>query len=219
MDLNSSLLGGFWPWAQLLYWPLLAWALYRAPWSILTQKDSSNVLFATCVALFLIWQLRIQVDDGLAIHLLGSTLLTLMFRWQTALIANALILTGMTLTTDADFAAFATNGLLMGALPIGISYLVWRFNEWYLPANYFVYIFVVAFLSAGIGMISVGYVAWLLLNSTSTLPMETLDQFLWIFVPIMYPEAFLTGGAISIFVIYKPEWIATFDDRRYLRNR
>ena len=219
MDLNSNLLDGFWPWAHLLYWPLLAWALYRAPWSILTQKDSSNVLFATCVALFLVWQLRIQVDDGLAIHLLGSTLLTLMFRWQTALIANALILTGMTLTTDADFAAFAANGLLMGALPIGISYLVWRLNEWYLPANYFVYIFVVAFLSAGIGMISVGYVAWLLLNSSSQLPMETLDQFLWIFVPIMYPEAFLTGGAISIFVIYKPEWIATFDDRRYLRNR
>jgi uncharacterized membrane protein len=219
MDLNSSLLGDFWPWAHLIYWPLLAWALYRAPWSILTQKDSSNVLFATCVGLFMIWQLRVQVADGLDIHLLGSTLLTLMFRWQTALLANALILLGMTLTSDADLAAFATNGLLMGALPIGISYLVWRLNEWYLPANYFVYIFVVAFLSAGLGMITVGNLSWWLLGHTSGLPMETLDQFRWIFVPIMYPEAFLTGGAISIFVIYKPEWIATFDDRRYLRNR
>ncbi len=219
MDLNSSLLAGFWPWANLLYWPLLAWALYRAPWSILTQKDSSNVLFATCAALFLIWQLRVQVADGLDIHLLGSALLTLMFRWQTALLANALILLGMTLTTQADFAAFATNGLLMGALPVGISYLVWRLNEWYLPANYFVYIFVVAFLSAGIGMLAVGHAAWWLLGITSELPMETLDQFRWIFVPIMYPEAFLTGGAISIFVIYKPQWIATFDDRRYLKNR
>ncbi len=219
MDLNSSLLSAFWPWAHLLYWPLIAWALYRAPWSILTQKDSSNVLFATCVALFLIWQLRVQVADGLDLHLLGSTLLTLMFRWQTALLANALVLLGMTLTTEADFAAFAANGLLMGALPIGISYLIWRLNEWYLPANYFVYIFVAAFLSAGIGMLSVGHVAWWLLGMTSDLPTETLDQFRWIFIPIMYPEAFLTGGAISIFVIYKPEWIATFDDRRYLKNR
>ncbi len=219
MDLNSSLIPGFWPWAHLLYWPLIAWALYRAPWSILSQRDSSNILFATCTALFLIWQLRVQVADGLDIHLLGSTLLTLMFRWQTALLGHALILLGMTLTTDADFAAFAANGLLMGALPIGISYLVWRINERFLPANYFVYIFVAAFLTAGIGMITLGHAAWWLLGITSDLPVETLDQFRWIFIPIMYPEAFLTGGAISIFVIYKPEWIATFDDRRYLRNR
>mgnify|MGYP000449926610 CR=1 FL=1 len=40
-----------------------------------------------------------------------------------------------------------------------------------------------------------------------------------IFIPLMYPEAFLTGAVISIFVIYKPHWISTFDDRRYLHRR
>lgn len=220
MDLNSTHLTTLWPWAHWIYWPILCWALYKAPWRILLQKDSSNILFATCVFLFLLWHLRVNVAEGLSIHLLGSTALTLMFRWQVALISNALILTGITLSTSADFAALPTNGLLTGVLPVAISYMIWRFNEWYLPANYFIYIFVAAFFSAGLSILASGYVSYRLLSLIDNqLPGETLQEYLIIFIPMMYPEAFLTGAAISIFVIYKPEWIATFDDRRYLDHQ
>jgi len=164
--------------------------------------------------------LKVHIEDGLSIHLLGSTVLTLMFRWQVALIANALVLLGITLTTMADFQAFAMNGLLMGVLPVMISYIIWRLNEWYLPANYFVYIFIAAFLSAGLSILAMGFVSHKLLSIIdNSLNVETLDQYLMIFIPIMYPEAFLTGAVISVFVIFKPQWIATFDDKRYLHNK
>ena len=206
--------------ANWLYWPLLLYALYRAPWRIIRQNDSSNILFAACAAIFLLWQLRINVAEGLSVHLLGMTVLTLMFRWQVALIANALVLAGITLFNQLDVQAFAINGLLSGALPIAISYLIWRLNEWYLPANYFVYIFIAAFLAAAVSMIVTGYVSYQLLSSAlNQLSSQTLDEYLLIFVPLMYPEAFLTGAVISIFVIYKPQWISTFDDRRYLGRR
>jgi len=166
------------------------------------------------------WLLKVHIEDGLSIHLLGSTVLTLMFRWQVALIANALVLLGITLTTMADFQAFAMNGLLMGVLPVMISYIIWRLNEWYLPANYFVYIFIAAFLSAGLSILAMGFVSHKLLSIIdNSLNVETLDQYLMIFIPIMYPEAFLTGAVISVFVIFKPQWIATFDDKRYLHNK
>lgn len=143
-----------------------------------------------------------------------------MFRWQVALISNALVLLGITLTTQADFSAFAMNGLMTGVLPVSISYLIWRLNEWYLPANYFVYIFIAAFLAAGLSMLATGFTSYYLLGLIDNqLSVEILDEYLMIFIPIMYPEAFLTGAVISIFVIYKPEWIATFDDRRYLHNK
>jgi uncharacterized membrane protein len=195
-------------------------AIYRAPWSIIRQSDSSNILFATCVALFLLWHLNIHIEDGVRIHLLGSTVLTLMFRWQVAIISNALVILGITLTSIADFQAFAMNGLLTGVLPIAISYSIWRLNEWYLPANYFVYIFIAAFLSAALAMLATGYTSYKLLSLVDNrLSEEILEQYLLLYIPIMYPEAFLTGAVISIFVIYKPQWIATFDDRRYLRNK
>lgn len=184
------------------------------------QNDSSNVLFAACASLFLIWVLKVHLHEGISIHLLGSTLLTLMFRWQVAIMANALIVLGITLISDADIQAFATNTLLTGVLPIFISYSIWRLNEWYLPANYFIYIFIAAFLSAGISMFSSGFASYHLLRALdNSLSSDILDEYLMIYIPIMYPEAFLTGAAISIFVIYKPQWISTFDDRRYLDDK
>ncbi len=220
MDLNSLHLGDTWIWAHCIYWPIILLAIFRAPWSILLQNDSSNILFASCVVLYFMWLLSVHIEDGLSIHLLGSTILTLMFRWQVALMGNALVLLGITLTTAADFQAFAMNGLITGVLPVAISFVIWRLNEWYLPANYFVYIFVAAFLSAALSMLTTGYVSYKLLSLIDNqLTSEMLDQYLMIFIPIMYPEAFLTGAVISIFVIYKPEWIATFDDRRYLHNK
>lgn len=165
------------------------------------------------------WFLKINVADGLSIHLLGSTVLTLMFRWQVAILSNGLILLGITLTSMADFQAFAMNGLLTGILPIAITYLIWRLNEWYLPANYFVYIFIAAFFSAGLSILLTGLVSYQLLSVIDNqLPPETLDQYLLVFIPIMYPEAFLTGAIMSLFVIYKPQWVSTFDDRRYLHK-
>ncbi|MCP4077573.1 MAG: hypothetical protein GY744_15480 [Gammaproteobacteria bacterium] len=219
MDLNSIHLANIWLWAHWLYWPVLFWAIYRAPWSVLIQKDSSNILFASCAIVFLFWHLKVNLDDGLSIHLLGSTILTLMFRWQVALMANAIIVLGITLTTTADFQAFAMNGILMGIIPIGISHVIWRINERFLPANYFIYIFFAAFLAAGISILTSGFICYRLLNLLpNLLRQETLDQYLLILIPVMYPEAFITGAVISVFVIYKPEWIATFDDHRYLKN-
>lgn len=154
------------------------------------------------------------------IHLLGSTILTLMFRWQVALLSNALILMGITLTTQADFQAFAMNGLLTGVLPVFISYFIWRLNEWYLPANYFVYIFIAAFFAAGLSILATGVFSYQILNLIDNqLSIEILDEYLMVFIPIMYPEAFISGATISVFVIYKPQWISTFDDRRYLDKK
>ncbi len=133
--------------------------------------------------------------------------------------ANAIIVLGITLTTTADFQAFAMNGILMGIIPIGISHVIWRINERFLPANYFIYIFFAAFLAAGISILTSGFICYRLLNLLpNLLRQETLDQYLLILIPVMYPEAFITGAVISVFVIYKPEWIATFDDHRYLKN-
>ena len=220
MDLNSIHLSESWLLANWLYWPILLVAFYKAPWRILLQKDSSNILFATCAGVFLFWQLKITLAEGLSVHLLGMTVLTLMFRWQVALIAQALIMLGMTLVSSADLKAFAMNGLLSGVIPVSISYLIWRLNEWYLPANYFVYIFIAAFLGAALSMLATGYLSYqVLMMDLNQLSSETLDEYLLIYIPLMYPEAFLTGAVISIFVIYKPQWISTFDDQRYLRRR
>jgi uncharacterized membrane protein len=220
LDINSLNLDGYWLWAHFVYWPALALALYRAPWHILRQRDSSNVFFGAAVVLLMAWQLRVAIAPGLSLHLLGTTLLTLMFSWPAALLAHALILCGATLTTDADLPAFAVNGLFTGVLPISISYALWRLNERYLPANFFIYVFLPAFFGSALAILSCGLASYaLLMAANSPLSEETLHQYLLLYVPLSYPEAFLTGGIISILVIYRPQWVATFDDNRYLKDK
>lgn len=220
MDINSINLGNAWLWAHFLYWPILLYAVLRAPWHILREKESSNVLFATAFVILMVWQLKVVVAEGLTIHLLGTTILTLMFNWQAALIAHCLILLGTTLTSSADIQAFAINGLLTGVLPIAISFIIWRTNERYLPANYFIYIFVCAFFCAALCMIATGVASYTLLSAIDNqLAADTLDQYLLVFVPLMYPEAFLSGAMLSILVVYHPQWVATFNDARYLKKK
>jgi uncharacterized membrane protein len=36
---------------------------------------------------------------------------------------------------------------------------------------------------------------------------------------IMFPEGVLNGMLATIFVVFKPLWMSTFDDAKYLRNK
>ena len=31
--------------------------------------------------------------------------------------------------------------------------------------------------------------------------------------------AFITGGALTLLVVYRPQWVATFDDARYIAGK
>jgi uncharacterized membrane protein len=35
-------------------------------------------------------------------------------------------------------------------------------------------------------------------------------------VLLAFAEAWLTGAAVTLMVVYYPHWVGTFDDRRYL---
>jgi uncharacterized membrane protein len=36
---------------------------------------------------------------------------------------------------------------------------------------------------------------------------------------ILFPEAFATGACMTLAVVYRPAWVVSFDDRRYLHGR
>ena len=46
-----------------------------------------------------------------------------------------------------------------------------------------------------------------------------LREYLWYFLLLLFPEAFITGTLITLFVVFRPHWVISFDDRRYLHGR
>lgn len=197
-----------------------ALALRRAPWRSLQESGRLHVLLGTCVALMLLWSIRALRVPGLEYHYLGATLVTLMFGWRLALLALAVVLTGHVLNGTSDWQTFPMNLLTMGLVPVAVSHFLWRYAEARLPANFFVYVFACAFFGAGLAMLAVIATGSILLWISGAYSPEQLYQDYLQLIPLfMFPEAFITGVLMTLLVVYRPEWVASFDDRRYLAGK
>lgn len=221
MNLTDGLFPPLWLWlGHLVYWPALVWAIVRAPWRHVRESESLHVLLGTTVGVIVLWNLSAGVDAGLNLHLLGVTLLTLMFGWEFALMCISLVLLAVTVNHHAGWSAFALNAVLLGVLPAWVSYGIARFVYLWLPHNFFVYIFGCAFFGAAITMATVGLVSTGVLGLADVYSFKYLTRYyLPFFLLMLFPEGFITGMIITLLVAYRPEWVTTFSDAQYIKNK
>jgi uncharacterized membrane protein len=142
-----------------------------------------------------------------------------LFGLPLALVGMTLAAVATTLATDHDWIAIAGRVLVAGALPALVSHVVRRAAEARLPANFFIYVFVVGFLGGGLAMLAT--VAAVAASFALAAPSAGPQSDAWTALALMlaFAEATLTGMLITLFVVYKPGWVGTFDDARYLRRR
>lgn len=191
----------------------------KAAWRMLKSPADLNVFLGATVALFGLWLISAGIRPGLNLHLLGATALTLMFRPMFAILALALVIAGLTLH-NGQFNAYPANLLLMGVLPVSVSWAIYRFVDGRLPNHMFIYIFLNCFFGAGIAMASVGAGATLLAAALGAYTIDyLLENYLPFYLLMAWAESFATGMIMTLMVVYRPEWVATFDDRRYLDSK
>lgn len=221
MNFSAGLFSDYIHWiAHPAYLIIMGFALYTAPWKRLTQGEQLHVFLGTTVVLLLLWSMKAGISPGLDYHLLGGTLLTLMFGWQLALVAVSLVIAGVTLNGSGDLYSFSLNVLLMGVLPILFSYAVFRFSVRRLPHHFFVYVLVDGYLCAGVAMALTVAAAAVLLACCGSYSMSELTHHYLPFAPFMiFAEAFFTGMLAASMALMRPEWIWSFDDRRYLAGK
>lgn len=221
MNLPDTLLGEGWYWAAWAVWlPLIALSVRRAPWARLKDSEQFNVWLGMIVLLTLIWSLKAGVKPGLTMHLLGATVFTLSFGPHLAFIGLSLVLLGICLNGGFGIFAFAINALLMAGVGVLISQVMYRFVVRYMPRNFFIYVFINGFFTAAMTVVGVGTVATLLMIIAGAYEWEYLaNEYLPYFLLLGFSEAWLSGMLITLFVIYRPNWVGTFDDASYLANK
>ncbi len=209
-------------WLTVALWLALAllalWLARRCAWHMLRDRDNLNVFLGAVVAVLALWLIRTGIKPGLSFHLLGATALTLMFRPAFALLALAVVTAALALW-DGEVLAYPANLLIMGGVPVLVSWGIYRLVDRRLPNHLFIYIFLNAFFGAAAAVFAVGLASTGLAAVIGVYSLEYLTrEYLPYYLLMAWSEAFVTGMVMTLLVVYRPQWVATFDDRRYLQR-
>ncbi len=198
---------------------LLAESARRIAWRKL-DPVALNAWMGACVVIMLFWSLSGGLKPGLSFHLLGSTAFTLLAGPWMALIGMAIVLAGLCAYGTLEWMTFGLNFLVFVAWPVLITAVVLKLAQKKLPANYFIYIFLNAFLTGGACFFACSVLGMSILALAGVYPVDYLfEEVLLFYFLLSWSEAFTTGIMIAVMVVYKPHWVSTFDDRRYLYNK
>jgi uncharacterized membrane protein len=158
-----------------------------------------------------LWGVRTGLPPGVGLHFLGAAGLYLLFGAPRALLGVALAAALAALLGGTPLGALPWAWLANGALPVAVVWSVHRAVTRFAPANPFCYVFCVAFAGAGLSMI-----ASLALHAAAG---AGIEPFVALGLMMGFGEAFLTGMLVTILVVYRRDWVVTFDDARWLARR
>ena len=221
MDLPATLFSGT---GQGVMLALAALGLYltvrRAPWGRLREPAQVNLLLGFAVGLMLMWSMKAGVKPGLNLHVLGAMAATLALGPWLGMLALALALSGVTLNGALEWTDWPVNFVLMIMVPIGFAHVFQRVVERWLPAHFFIFVFVTGFAGAALTVMVQGLVASAAMVSAGAYSASFLfDEYLPFFLLLGFSEAWISGAVITLMVVYRPGWVAAFDDRRYLIDK
>lgn len=220
MQIGPELITPAWRVATaLLAVPTLFYAALTAPWGTWLQRtDRQHVWLGSTVALMALWSLRAGITPGLSFQFLLVAAFTLMHGWRLALLGLAVVLVA-DCGLHGGWSAWAANFVCFALLPVAFVTALHGLVERFLPNNYFVYFFVTVFAGSMLAFNLAGLARLGLLALNGTLATAHVGDEYFVFLPMMsFGEAFMNGAVMSVAVVYRPEWVASFDDRRYLRR-
>ncbi|MGL6483403.1 energy-coupling factor ABC transporter permease [Aeromonas caviae] len=204
--------------ALLLWLVLLAFSLNAS----LLRTLGAHLLYqhlclGGAIVLVPLWTLRAGLHEGLEIHFLGLTSLTLLLGWRLALLAPCLTLLLLAYFGVIPLTDIGWQALIGVALPVATSWLLFLGSWAWLPRHLFVYLFVAAFLGGALSISAKVIASALLMGVSGTYSWHTISaDYLSIWPLLLFPEALLNGMTMTLLAVYRPHWVNTFFDREYL---
>jgi len=199
--------------------PTLAWAARAAPWPRFAESGQVHVWFGGMFCLVALWSLQATVGAGFTFHLLGVAAFALMVGAPLALLGVALAVAVLLAVHGGDWGNAGIALMTMGVLPVAVTMGVLRLAEQFLPPNFFVYVFVGTFFGAWLAYGAAALAALTILALAAEPGTRVFGEYAPYFLYLGFGDATLTGMVLTLAVVYRPHWVSTFDDRRYLDGR
>lgn len=208
-------------WAGWLIWlALLVMSFPREFWpKFKAEKDYQHLVLATGTVMFLLWSLRAGIAEGLQVHFLAVTVLVLSHGWQIAGLMGSMPIVLLAVAGINEWQNTGLHALMTVFFPAMFSYAVFLFSYRFMARHLFIYIFVAAFLNGALTMVVHMLLTsgWVYLAGDYTWA-YIVDNYLMLLPLLLFPEALINGMAITLLVVYKPQWVRTFADRDYFEH-
>lgn len=216
-------------------------AVWFKPWQVLAHRPLQSPWLATVVILPWLWWMQKLLPSGMALHLSGACLLVLMFGWPMAVMMGlpiSMIALLIDLFGPQEFArvasattqvspgwheaaslmwqhqkALVAQAVWSNVVPATLALLLGLSIRRLLPRHLFVYILGRGFIVTALAITATGGLR-LLLGDLPT----GLDRTEWMLGHWLlgWGEAISTGMLVAVFVAFKPDWLLTYSDERYL---
>ena len=218
MGMTDNLLSGSqWLVTAVLFVLILIQAARAVDWRAFRKDDAlQHSFYGAAVALGFLWQLRAGISPGLAIHIFGMTVITLMLGWGLAVFSGLLALVLPVVTGREPLLMFAANGLVTVMVPALVSHGIMLWERHRNFRNFFAYIFFCGFFGAALAVASAGLVMCLMLWSGGVYTLDVLvDEYIRYLPLFMLPEGFVNGTFVTGLMVFHPDRLTTLDPRRY----
>jgi uncharacterized membrane protein len=170
--------------------------------------------------LAVIWSMRAETVDGLAMHFLGAAVATLIFGWRLAILMLAVVVVILAGLGLVEPLMIPFTILVSGVLPVLTTWVLLRVSERRLPPHMFIYLYVVGFFGGALSVLAVMVANALLYGLFTPLAWDlVLSEYLRYTMLLVLPEGVLNGMIITGLVMFRPEWVATYSDARYVDGR
>lgn len=194
----------------------VAVALLFRPWAVLRVQALRNAWFAAVVLLTCLWAAQSMLPASLPSQFSGACLLVLMFGWPLAVLTVlGVALAAAGLLGEAWITA-VQDAAWLGVLPATLALAIGLALRRWLPKHLFVFILGRAFLGTALAMSLAGALHILVLGHPRGTDVTTLLMADWL---MAWGEAFMTGALVAVFVAFRPEWLFTWSDARYLPGK
>ena len=223
MNFSSTEIEGLWVWVANITAVIAVFQAIRyAQWKkLFAETQFQHLYLGATVVVTLLGQLKADITPLGSLHFLMSMTLTVMFRWQFALLASVLALAGLTWSGKAPIELFGVNVITTGVVPVAASYFIFRWVDEHLPDNFFVLLFVACFFGSALSALASGLSLmvglWL---GSSDYDLARISSEYFLFLPVILPpEAVVNGMLLSSIMVFKPDWVQSFDYHRYFDDK
>ena len=210
------------PWLSTSLWIGLllttGLAARYADWAALRRVHARyHLFFGGIVFCVVLWLMSVRVIDGLWIHFLGATTLTLILGWRFAMLAGTVAVLAHTTLVGQPLAAISAAWLFTVAIPVTVSrtlvYLLRRLKT----RNLFIYMLGAGFGGGLLCVLAVALVAVPLLWVSGQQDWALAALANWPLITLLlFPEGFINGMIVTTLTVFYPDLVKTFDDTYYL---